>query len=704
MAFSTSEVHTLLNPTSVALVGASENSGWAQGMADNLLTLGFEGRVHMVNPKRDTVFGLPCHPSISAIPDTVDHALVVAPAGALPDILEDVRESGVRGVTVIASGFQEAGPAGAALAQRVKEYCEEHRIALVGPNCYGFANYFTKAFVTRNSLKGYRPGGPIAMASQSGGLNLGTAQLAYLRGVELGFIVSSGNELVVDSNDYYDYFLSRDDIRVIGGTLERIPDPDRFADIATRARELGKPIVLLKLGRSAVMQQMSIAHTGAVAGSDVIVDTLLRDLGVIRVDSLEELVDTAGLLAEHGWPRGGRTFSVAISGGNSGLIADTAEPVGLELPEIEETVRARISDVTGLPPMAVHNPVDATTEGIPHLNAIFDAVSDPERHDIVLLNTISEPDDEALAAMNGMLSGDLLSMRDRGVYIARWTSTQSDPTEYAIQNIRQSGIPWLRGRIGLQALGNVAWYGRRRGEIEAETGATQPPLEFDPTLLRPGTLSEWESKEIVKAAGIPVPVERLATTAEEAVAAAEEIGYPVVVKLVSPDIAHKSEAGAVIVGLDDAAAVRAAYDTVIANGLAYRPGAAIDGVLVGESLAGAAEFFIGVTSDEAAGQIVVAGLGGVYVELLRDVVAMTPPVSPARAKHLLGALRSAPILAGVRGRPALDLEAFAEAVAAVSRLAADYADRIVEIDINPLFVLEQGKGVRAADALVVLRD
>lgn len=710
MVFTPDEIDVLLNPTSVALVGASENSVWAQAMMANLRQPGSGVQVHMVNPRRDTAFDQPSHPTISDVPAAIDHALVITPAATVPSVLEDVLASGVRATTVVAAGFQEAGDEGRALASEVKSFCDEHRIALIGPNCFGFANFLTRVLLIRNPFEGLRAGGPIGMSFQSGGLNLATCQAAYARGIDLGFSVSSGNELVVDANDYYEYFLTRDDIRVMGGTLERIPDPERFADIASRARVAGKPIVVLKLGRSAQMQRLAMAHTGSVAGADVVVDTFLRDLGVIRVDSVEELVDTAGLLADHGWPLGPRTFFTSFTGGVCGLLADQAAPAGVELTELPEPVRGSLSETTGL--SSVLNPFDITTEGLPHVPQILDTIAGSGAYDVAMIYTGDPriPDDlpqlESLAA-------ELLAVRERGLFVASFSGVELEPTEFGVGAMKELGIPFLRGQSGVGALGHAIWYGRRLAEIAEESAqpvilpAIVPaiaPARAGPLLDgRSGALSETDSKALMAAYGIATPAEELATSADEAARIASRLGFPVVLKVVSADVPHKSDAGGVLVGLADAEAAAKGYAQILANAAQHVPEARIDGVLVCEMVTEAAEFFVGITSDDALGPIVVAGLGGVYIEIIKDAVAAVPPITPARAAELLRSLKSAPLLDGARGRPPLDLEAFAEAFATVSRIAAAHRGIITELDINPLFVLPDGQGVRAADALVVVR-
>jgi acetyltransferase len=704
MTFTTEEIDRLLNPTSVALVGASENSIWATTMHANLTKWGFPGAVHMVNPSRTEAFGKPAYPDLKSIPAPVDHALVVTPASTLPAILTDARDVGIKNVTVVASGFQEAGAEGLRLSQWVKEFCDENRIALIGPNCYGFSNFMSRAFLTRNSFDGIRPGGPIGMAFQSGGLNLATCHAAYARGVDLGFAISSGNELVVDTNDYYEYFLSRDDIRVIGGTLERIPDPERFAAITERARELRKPIVILKLGRSEEMQRLAVAHTGSVAGADVVVDTFLRELGVLRVDSLEELVDTAGLLAGHGWPQGDRTFFMSFTGGVCGLMADLAKPSGLNLDPLGSDLREAISSVSGIPGTSIYNPFDATTEGVPHLARILDAVVDSGDYDSVVLNG-DEPRGPADTAITDPLLTQLARIQKRGLFTASFGGVQVEPTEFGISAARGYGVPYLHGAVGARALGNAIRYGKwlNAGPRSADNEVPTPP-SIDLRDRRPGALAESESKELLQAYGIPVTKEAVATTPEQAVALATGLGFPVVLKIVSKDIPHKSEAGGVLIGLNDPASVTEGFASILANARAYAPDAAIDGVLVSEMIVDAAEFFVGVTSDPAIGPIVVAGLGGIYVEILRDTVTALPPVSHERAEALLLSLQSAPLLTGARGGPKRDISAFADVIVRVGQLALDQRGVVDEIDINPLFVLEQGKGVRAADGLIVIAE
>jgi acetyltransferase len=690
----------------VAIIGASDTSAWATSMVANMRRFGFPGTVQMVNPRRESVLGSPAYPSISALPTPADHALVLTPAATLPSILEDALSAGVRSGTVVASGFQEAGEDGKALASWVREFCLENDFALVGPNCYGFANFTTRALLTRNTFDGLREPEGIAVVSQSGGLQLAASHAAYARGLGLSFTVSSGNELVVDSNDYYDYFLGHDDIKVIAGTLERIPDPDRFRAIALRARELGKPIVLLKLGRSEAMQTLAVAHTGSVAGQDVVVDTFLRDLGVIRVDSIDELVDTAAIAARAGWPSDTRTMFLSFTGGVCGLFADLAEPAGVDLGDLQPGLRSSIADATGLPPAAVNNPLDATTEGVPHLRRILELIEASGDYSSVLMNADPPRNADEVAMLGGMVA-ELKRLQDRGMFVAGYGAVGREPNEVGVTAAHDWGVPYLQGEIGVKALSNVQRYGVWRGRpLESADEVDAERRERVRSLIdaRTGALSESVSKSILAEYGIAVTAERSATTAEEAAAAAAGIGFPVGLKVISPDLPHKSDAGGVLLDLRDAEAVRAGFDQIVANARAYKPSASIEGVLVSEMVVGATEFFVGITSDDALGPIVVAGLGGIYVEVFGDAVTSLPPVTTERAAELLGGLASAALLRGVRGQAPLDISAFADVVARVGRLAVEQRGLVRELDINPLLVLPDGRGARAADALLVVNE
>jgi acyl-CoA synthetase (NDP forming) len=706
MSVAPSRIRTLLNPTSIAIIGASDESRWARGFVHNLTEFGpFPGRVYLVNPRRTTVLGRACYQSLADLPEPVDHAVVLVRAERVPDVVAQMGAAGVRAGTVIAAGFNEGDGRGRPLAAQVAALCAEHGIALIGPNCYGFNNY--AGTIASNYPQLSQPlAGRIGCTTQSAAIGAAVADSAVARGIRLRYLVSTGNELVTDSNDYFEFFLESDDVAVFGGVLERIPDPDRFAVIATRALEAGKPIVVLKLGRSAAAVRIAVAHTGSVTGVDAIADAFLRDLGVIRVDSPEQWAETAGLLAERGWPGGRRTAYFGLSGGASELFAEEAEGTGLEVEPFGDDTRARLSQASGLDAAVIDNPFDMTADGgRENYGKIAEVLAADPAIDILVtqgaVKRSSIPDPQA--AWRSAREAELMVIAERHhKYAVMLETGDHQPGIEAFPHRPAGGAYYLLGHTGVLSLGRVAGYGVRRAAILADPGPGPRPVDPPPE-LRPGPsglLAEPAAKALLRAYGIPTTRDILVTDSAAAVLAAGQVGYPVVLKAAAEGLAHKSEIGGVLVGLRTADEVRAGFDRLMALAGAPGPGAGLIGVLVTHQADGA-EFFAGIASDPDLGPVVVAGLGGIYVEALADRVLARPPLSHPQAEAMLAGLRSASVLNGTRGRPPLDLGSFADVLCRLSHLAVDFAGRITELDINPLFVRPVGHGVIAADALAV---
>jgi acetyltransferase len=704
MSISATQVHALLNPTAIAVVGARDDSPWAEGFVANLEGDGYKGTLYMVNPRRETAFGRPCYPSITAVPEKVDHACVLVAAERVPGVIEDCAAAGVRSATVIASGFDEIGGRGAELSRVVKALCDQHGIALIGPNCYGFNNYHG-TYVSRYNIDVPALPGPIGLCFQSGQLGAATADAAYARGIRLGYVVSSGNELVLDTNDYLEYFLQNPEITVMGGVLERIPEPRRFERIARRALEVGKPIVVLKPGRSSIASRIAIAHTGSVTGSDAVVDTYLRDLGIIRVGSVEELAETAGLMARRGWPEGDRVAFCGFSGGAAELFAEEAEDTSLTLPQHSSARRARLSQVSTLPETAIHNPFDMTVDGAVHFAEIVETLAASGEYDIVVSQgqpRRSHVPDRALQHRAGSEQALMGAAERHGVFATFLDTGDHQPGIEVFEHQPSAGAYYLLGRNGVAALSNAIDYGRHRraalsGTVVERVDAVAPDLRG-----KSGALDERDSKALLRAYGIATTEDIFVTGAEEAAAAADHIGYPVVLKVVAPEVPHKSDAGGVRLGLKDAGDVREAYAAMLRDVRAAAPAATIDGAIVSPQISGGIEFFAGISTDPVLGPVVAAGLGGIYVEVFKDVALARPHLSKARAVEMLTGLRAWPLLRGTRGAAALDVDAYAGVLCRLGQLAVDLEEHIVELDVNPLVVFPDGRGVIALDALVVL--
>jgi acyl-CoA synthetase (NDP forming) len=708
MPVSTSRVRELLNPTSIAIVGASDGSLWAQGFVKNVKAWNaYTGRLHMVNPRRSEAFGQVCYPSLAAVPEPVDHAAVLVGAERVLAVLEDCAAAGVRSATVIASGFEEAGPEGRRMADEVRAFCDAEGIAIVGPNCYGFNNY-RGIYVSRYGINVPPAPGSIGLSFQSGQLGAATADAAYARGIKLAYVVSSGNELVVDWNDYQEFFLEDPDITVMGGVIERIPDPERFASIARRALEAGKPIVLLKPGRSEAATRIAVAHTGSITGSDAITDAFLRDLGIIRVESVEELAETAGLLAKRGWPSGPRTVFIGYSGGAAELFAEQTHGTDLVVEPHDPKTRSLLAEVSTLPETAIHNPFDMTVDGAVHFNEIVRVLSEADGVDIIVsqgqpLRT-ETAQEEHLAEFRKERERSFTGYGEAGSkFVSFLETSDTQPGASVFAHEPDGGAHYVLGHNGVRALAHAAWYGVQRENLLTQ----QPgPAHAAAAVELPsgsGPLSEPESKALLEAYGIRVTRDVVVGSAEEAVAAAEQVGYPVVLKVVAPNVAHKSEAGGVRLGITGPDDVRRAHDEIVAGVRAARPDAQIDGVVVTRQITGAKEFLAGISTDENLGPAVVAGLGGIYVEVFEDVALMTPPITRDKAERALRSLRAYPLLAGTRGEAPRDVRAFVDVLQRLGALAEDLRGRLVELDVNPLFVFADGHGAVAGDALVVLR-
>ncbi|GAA1022266.1 hypothetical protein Aple_075220 [Acrocarpospora pleiomorpha] len=708
-------IHNLLNPTSIAIVGASERSAWSSAFIRNLKRWNFPGQIHLVNPRTPEVLGQATAPTVDSIDGLVDHALIAVPASLTPDVLADCDRAGVRSVTAIASGFSEAGPEGKALAAEVTQFCADHGISMIGPNCYGFINFTTTTMLSRNWLDAMPPGGGISLVSQSGQLGLSLTGSAFARGVDLRYLISSGNELVVSSTDYFDYFVDDPGTTVLGGVLERIADPALFQEVATRALEVGKPIVVCKMGRSAIGQKVAEAHTASVVGNAVVVETFLRDLGVIVVDTVDELIETAGVLASRAAPSGPRTMFVGGSGGAGGYFADQADGSPIELAPISDTLRSQLAEVSGLDPHTIGNPMDMTAGGASALTRIVGAVAKAAEFDVLVVQGEQPRSREVHGdAYIERVAGNMKALAAAG-RAGQWACFQAtgdrDPSELGKDMAREHDVRYVHGSPGVKALGNAIDYGTNRA---TRLAAAKKRLAAHQAGVRPGRAellrslgpepTESDVKRLLQAYGMPTLRERFCETADAAATAAKEIGFPVVMKISSTDIAHKTDVGGVLLDLRDEAAVRDGFASMMTVVAAKAPHAHLAGVVVSPFVSHGVEVLLGVVIDPSLGPVVVTGAGGIYVEQFGDATAALPPFDAARSLEMLRELRIWKLLEGVRGAERGDIEALAEAMARFSELVGDLAGSLVALEINPLVVRPGDGGVVALDGMIELAD
>ena len=704
-------------PESLALVGASENSGWARFIVASCATTGFAGSLTAVHPRATSAFGLPVVPNLRDLPEPADLAFILAPVHAVEGVLDDMAAAGIRNAVVLASGYREVGEDGRALEDALAARAITNGITLLGPNCLGFVNAHTGSAPYALTLPTPLIAGPVGVALQSGALASVVLAFAKAHAIGLSVLTTMGNEAMMTTTDVLDYLVEDEETRVICLFLEEISDPAGFARVAEKADRAGKPIVALKVGSSLAGREAALAHTGSVAGDDAVVDAALRQLNIIRVASLEELLITGAALAYHRWPRGRRMGVLTLSGGSCDIVADAASAQGLVIPEFSPETAAAIT--AHLPPFAAaHNPLDVTGFGaLANLSArkgaltavdhaLDIAVQDPNLDFIlfcgVALPEVRPPDEAVAVALETRVDWLAQRMASAPIPVIPAGTTCVDVSGYGRGLLTRHGINILGGLdVGMIALGHALRWLENRGRVRpglAPVAPATPVAAPAGALPAAGLWSEAAARRLLAAAGVPVVPGELAGSAGDAVAIARKVGLPVALKICSAQITHKSDVGGVVLGLGSEAEVRAGYEKVRAAGEAV-PGASIDGVLVTPMRTGGTELLAGVTMDPTFGPVLAVGLGGIWVEILKDTSLRVLPVDAAEVKRMLGELRGWPLLQGARGAAPANLDAVAEAIAGLGRTALSLNGALRALEVNPLWV--DGDQVEALDVLVV---
>ncbi|MFF4574945.1 acetate--CoA ligase family protein [Streptomyces sp. NPDC001410] len=683
-------------PGSVAVVGASDAEGRPNtGITRQLLGWAERvgARVHPVHPTRPSVFGIPCSASVADLPEQVDLAVLLV-ADPLP-VIEELAEAKVKFAVAFASGFAETGEAGAEAQERLTEAVRRSGLRLLGPNTN--LNAFERF---RDDLEGPA----IALITQSGHQGRPVFALQQL-GIRLSHWAPTGNEADLETADFISYFAEQPEVGAIACYVEGLKDGRAFLLAADRAARRQVPVVAVKVGRTEAGARTAASHTGKLTGADDVVDAAMRQYGVIRVDGLDELQDTAALLARARTPQAEGVVIYSISGGTGAHAADLAAGAGLRLPALSSDKQAELHQ--WIPEyLSVANPVDNGGHPVGDWRGrkIIDAIlADPEVG--VLICPVTGP----FPPLSDKLVRDLVEAAeetDKLVCVV-WGSPVGTEPAYREVLLGSSRVATFR-TVGNCLTAVRAWLDHHRFVSDYRSPFDEAPRIPSPSfrkadaLMRPGQqLSEHAAKQLLRAYGIRVPREQLVTSAAAAVRAAGQVGYPVVMKASGAQIAHKTELGLVKIGLTSASQVRDAYREL--TDIARYEGVSLDGVLVCQMVEQGVEMVVGVTHDELFGPTVTVGLGGVLVEVLRDAAVRVPPFGEEQARDMLAELRGRALLDGVRGRPPADLDALVEVVLRVQRMALELGEQISELDINPLMVLPRGQGAVALDALVVCR-
>jgi acetyltransferase len=696
---------SLLRPKSIAVIGASRTPNTiGYQILDNLLRHGYTGAVYPVNPGAQAVHSIRAYPSVEAIPDEVEMAVVVVPKQHVCAAAEACGRKGVKALVVISAGFKEVGGAGVEREKELKATAAKYGMRLVGPNCMGVLNTAPETSMNATFAPTMPPAGPVAFMSQSGAMGVTILDYAAEYGIGISQFVSAGNKADVSGNDLIEYWHGDERTRVILMYLENFGNPRRFTQLARQITKTN-PIIVVKSGRSGAGARAASSHTGALAGADRAIDALMQQCGVLRAETVEEMFDLAMAFARQPIPRGNRVAIVTNAGGPGIIIADACEAHGLSVTELTQATRDLLA--TKLPEEAsVQNPVDMIASATPQsYRMAVEAVLDDANVDAVIaafvppLGIRQEDVAEAIVDVAG-------GRRDKPV-LAVLMGREGLPQGLA--ELNAAGIPGYRfPESAVRALAAMyrqsVWQQRPAGEVrtyDVDRGAVERIIARAAEEGRE-KLTETEVMRVLEAYGIPVAPYRVAQTLDEAEAAAEELEFPVVLKILSPRIVHKSDVGGVYVGVEDGAELARAW-VQLTQDAPRRAGITVgdvEGVLVQKMVTGGKETIVGMTSDPQFGPVLMYGLGGIYVEALGDVVFRVQPVTDVDARDMVRAIRGIKLLQGVRGEPASDLAAVEEAIARISQLVGDHP-QIREMEVNPWLAFPQG-GV-AVDGRISIR-
>ncbi|MEH2550703.1 acyl-CoA synthetase (NDP forming) [Bradyrhizobium sp. AZCC 2262] len=704
-------IHAMLHPRNIVLVGATDKPGnYAERIWNNLIKYKYEGGLFPVNAKRETIWGVPCYKDFASLPEKPDHVLVLVPARFAVQVIRDAAAAGARSATIVTSGFSELQDEDSQrLALELKEAVRETGLAVTGPNCLGNLSAGEKLFTNIDDRIVTMEAGPVAIAGQSGAIVMAIRQTLEDRGVGVGYMVTTGNETGLETPDLMAYFAADPSIRVIVVYLEGVRNTKVFREACKAARAAGKPVIALKLGASEGGRAAAMAHTGALAGSIETFDAISTREGVIRVRGLDELIETTECFVHAESPKGNRLAAVSLSGGKRGLLIDAFYSAGLNFAPLTPNATAQLAKMLG-PGSIVGNPLDAG----------FAAVVDPSVYMSSIKIMIDDPDTD-IVIIDAELPKAPHEMRERNLRIVNeMAGAASKPVVYIsamsigftefTKALRKS-LPNIAVMQGLDravgAIKSLIEYSSLRKEVPdiASSSKASARAVLEKALKSANgaaALDEVASKKLLKAYGIPVSKEEIVQTAAEAVKIAKKIGFPVVAKVVSADILHKSDIGGVVLNLNSAAEVKKAFNDITARVKKIKSKPKLEGILIAQQVKADLELVVGASLDAEMGPVVLFGTGGVDIELMKDVALAGAPLDEAEAKQLIAKTKAGVKMKGYRGKPALHEASAVKALVGLSNLMADAGNRIASIDVNP-FLINSKVGV-AVDGLIVLNN
>lgn len=695
------DISKLLRPRAVAVVGASEKSGFGGDTCRNILENQADtSHVYPVNPKKETVFGKKCYPTLADLPEEIDLVILCTSQKTIVDFLKQAKAKGAGAAVVYASGYSEVGTAeGKAFEKELVDAAKALDMVVMGPNCAGYINFgddiFSFAFI--GDYKGKK--GNIGFVSQSGQFCIDMMKSAEMK---YSFAISAGNSAMVQMEDYLNFLIDDSNTKVIALYLEGVKNPHKFEACLQKAMEKKKPVVILKAGRSPKGQATAASHTGSMAGSDKTYDVVFEKFGVIRADDMQDLRSTASLLATlRVLPKKPAFSAMCLSGGETAVSADTGFLHGIEYPDFSEVTLKKLNDM--LPDFATpRNPLDMTAalcyDADAFASGITTVMSDPSIEMGLVGLTISD---------KVTVSNDIMFEGIRRAFeqipdkpLAVMSFMEAARNKELVERFQNAGIPVLpTTKYGFRALQHLQDF-ISHDTIKREARLAIPEAHSANTRA----LSEYESKKLLADNGVPVDLGYIAKTKAEVKEYAEKIGYPLVMKVESNDILHKSDVGGVMLNIKSLEQAEEAYDKILANAVQHAPNAKINGILMQKMLKAGTEMIIGLNSDPQFGPMLLVGMGGVFVEVFKDAALYPVPLNHDEALHMLQSLKSFKLLNGYRGNPPADIEALTDMMVKISDFAYRKKDTLKELDMNPLFVYPKGEGVAIADALAVMYE
>ena len=702
-------IHAMLHPRNIVLVGATDKPGnYAERIWKNLINYGYAGGLYPLNARREAIWGVPCYKDFASLPEKPDHVLVLVPARFAVQVIRDAAAAGARSATIVTSGFSELQDAESQrLAAELKAAVRETGMAVTGPNCLGNLSAGEHLFTNIDDRIVTMEAGPVAIAGQSGAIVMAIRQALEDRGVGVGYMVTTGNETGLETPDLMAYFAADPSIRVIVVYLEGVRNTKVFREACKAARAAGKPVIALKLGASEGGRAAAMAHTGALAGSIETFDAISTREGVIRVRGLDELIETTECFVHADPPKGNRLAAVSLSGGKRGLLIDAFHSAGLNFAPLSPNATEKLAKMLG-PGSIVGNPLDAGFAAVVdpsvYMQSIKTMIDDPDT-DIVIIDSElpkapHEQREKNLRIVNEMAG----AVHKPVVYI----STMSIGFTEFTKTLRKS-LPNIAVMQGLDravgAIKSLIDYASLRKEVPDIVSSSKPSARaiLEKTLKNASgaALDEVASKKLLKAYGIPVSKEEIAHDATQAVKIAKQIGFPVVAKIVSPDILHKSDIGGVVLNINSAAEVKKAFNDITVR-VGKLKGKKLEGILIAQQVKADLELVVGASLDAEMGPVVLFGTGGVDIELMKDVALAGAPLDATEAKELIDKTKAGVKMKGYRGKPALHEASVVKALVGLSNLMADAGNRIASIDVNP-FLINTKQGV-AVDGLIVLNN